>query len=63
MSEQQNIPEIFGVKKLAQILGIGMNKAYELANRQDFPKIAIGRQIRITSDGLCQWLKNQEKMN
>jgi Prophage CP4-57 regulatory protein (AlpA). len=60
MNFDQSTPEVFGVKKLAEILGVGLNTAYDLCNRQDFPTIRLGkRQIRITREGLQQWLKNQ----
>lgn len=42
------LPITFGPNRLATILGISRNKAYELANRPDFPKYRVGRKIIIS---------------
>jgi len=40
-------------------LGVGRVQAYELANREDFPKIRVGRRILIPVAGLEAWLEKQ----
>lgn len=39
--------EFLKVEDIQMILNIGRKKAYELVNQPDFPKIRIGRSIRI----------------
>jgi len=46
--------------ELAGIMGISRNKAYDLANAPDFPKMRIGRRIVISKKHFVAWL--DEKM-
>ena len=43
------------VREMAQMLGIGVNKAYELAGREDFPAIHVGKKIIIPIEALKRW--------
>ena len=45
------------VTDLMKILGIGRNAAYQMVNQEDFPKIRIGRSIRISSEKLYEYLE------
>lgn len=54
-----NYPDILSVKDLQQILGIGQNKAYELAHSEAFPAIRVGALIRIPKPSFIEWLNNQ----
>lgn len=44
------------VGELAEQLGISKPKAYELANRRDFPSIKIGKRIIIPVHAFEEWL-------
>jgi prophage regulatory protein len=46
--------------EVTQILGIGRSMVYELIARKEIPSIRIGKCIRIPSESLQQWLKDQE---
>jgi len=46
--------------EVAQILGIGRSLVYELIARKEIPSIRLGRCIRIPSESLQHWLKDQE---
>ncbi len=46
--------------EVAQILGIGRSLIYELIARREIPSIRLGRCIRIPSESLQRWLKDQE---
>lgn len=48
--------QIYNVQDIADILQISKPKAYELAHRTDFPKIMIGRVIRIPIESFNIWL-------
>ena len=50
------IPITFGPAQLGDILGISRNKAYELANRPDFPKYRVGRKIIISKKHFVRWM-------
>lgn len=47
------------VSDLQQALGIGRAHAYDLVNREDFPKIRIGKRILIPRDAFLRWLDRQ----
>lgn len=40
-------------------LGIGRRQAYELINREDFPKIRLGRKIIVPREAFLRWLDKQ----
>ncbi|GBG56057.1 excisionase [Sporomusaceae bacterium FL31] len=47
------------VTEMARYMGIGLNKAYQLANDRIIPCIKIGRQFRIPKAALDAWLIKQ----
>lgn len=51
--------KIYNVQDIADILRISKPKAYELAHRADFPKIMIGRAIRIPIESFNVWLERE----
>jgi excisionase family DNA binding protein len=46
--------------EVTQILGIGRSLVYELIARKEIPSIRLGRCIRVPSESLKRWLKDQE---
>ena len=50
------VPLTFGPIELAEILGISKTKAYDLANRPDFPKIRVGKKIVISKIHFLSWM-------
>jgi len=46
--------------EVGQILGIGRSLVYELIARKEIPSIRLGRCIRVPSESLQRWLKDQE---
>lgn len=54
-----DFPDIMTVRDLKKLLGIGINKAYELTKYKGFPAIHIGRKIIIPKKQLIQWIENQ----
>ena len=52
-------PVTFGPSELSAILGISRNKAYELANRIDFPKYRVGKKIIISKKHFLVWMDTQ----
>ncbi len=54
MSEDKTI---YKVKDIAEILGCGINRAYDIVRKDTFPKIKIGRRFYIPKDGLERWME------
>lgn len=52
----EEVPITFGPVELAKILGISRTKAYELANRTDFPKYRVGKKIVISKKHFIEWM-------
>lgn len=48
---------VYTVKEMAQILCIGMNKAYDLIHENKVPYIRLGRKIRIPKKAFQKWLE------
>lgn len=51
-------PDIMSVKELAEALGIGKNKAYELVNNHTIGSKRIGRKIIIPKICVIQYAKS-----
>ena len=43
-------------KETANQLGIGLNKVYELINRNVIPSVRVGRKLLIPVESLEKWL-------
>lgn len=54
-----DLPVTFGPAELSAILGISRNKAYELANRNDFPTYRFGKKIIISKKHFIAWMDEQ----
>lgn len=52
-------PQFFTVNELAELLRIGRSSAYELCQRNEFPVVRIGKNIRIPEQGLYNWIDEQ----
>jgi prophage regulatory protein len=46
--------------EVTKILGIGRSLVYDLIARREIPSIRLGRCIRVPSESLQKWLKDQE---
>lgn len=45
------------VKDVQSLLKVSRQTAYELVNRKDFPKIRLGRAIRVPKAQLEKWIE------
>lgn len=59
MQSLQNLSKTMTVKDFAIEYGLGLNKAYELVNTKDFPKLRCGRKIIIIRTKVDEWLSRQ----
>lgn len=46
--------------EVTQVLGIGRSLVYELIARKEIPSVRLGRCIRVPSESLQRWLRDQE---
>lgn len=44
----------------AQALGIGRSLIYELIAQREIPSVRLGRCLRVPTESLNKWLKDQE---
>ena len=46
--------------EVTEILGIGRSLIYELIARKEIPSVRLGRCIRVQTESLQRWLRDQE---
>lgn len=47
---------VYTVRETANILNIGMNKAYELIEQKKIPVVRVGRKFLVPKQALENWL-------
>ena len=52
-------PEVMDIKTLAQYLGMGRSKIYNLIRLKKIPASRIGRQYRFSRELVDQWLRER----
>ena len=50
--------KILTVKEIKEILCCGINRAYDIVQQDDFPKIKIGSRYYIPQDEFERWIKS-----
>ncbi|ANB61227.1 MULTISPECIES: helix-turn-helix domain-containing protein [Bacillales] len=53
-----DLPLSLTVHEVANILRVGVNKAYEIVRMPGFPAIRLGSRIIIPRDAFLQWMNN-----
>lgn len=61
--QEQLRPNVLTVRQVGEILGVSTPTAYKVVHRLDFPKIFVGRSIRIPVANFEQWLAKQADLN
>jgi predicted DNA-binding transcriptional regulator AlpA len=56
-----DLPEVFDVDTLQEIMDISRSSAYALVNRSDFPKMRVGKSIKIFKSPFIAWSNEQTK--
>ncbi|MFH0948407.1 MAG: helix-turn-helix domain-containing protein [Elusimicrobiota bacterium] len=51
--------DVMSIKELAEYLGIGKSKIYNLIRQNKIPASKIGRQYRFSKDVINNWLKEK----
>ena len=49
------------VAEAAAELGVSTKKMYDVVPRRDFPTVKIGTRIRVSREGLREWVRNHEQ--
>ncbi|MCD7034343.1 helix-turn-helix domain-containing protein [Metabacillus sp. GX 13764] len=58
MEYKENFPFTMTAKHVAEILGIGPKKAYEIMEEKGFPLIRIGRHKKVNREAFFNWLES-----
>lgn len=53
------LPDVMTMPNVARALGCGLNMAYALLNRQDFPRSVAGNRVYIDKEKFLEWLDAQ----
>lgn len=61
--QYDDFPDFLNVKELSQYLRIGMNKAYELSRRQNFPKVMFGNKKIFPKAQVRDWMIQEAAKN
>ena len=55
----QAIRAVYTVPEVADLLGINLPKAYELARQESFPAVRLGRRIVVPKAAFERWLNHE----
>lgn len=55
----EELPLMLTVQNVADVLGIGLAHAYEVAHRKAFPTITLGSRIIVPRDRFMEWIDRQ----
>lgn len=59
----EDLPLTLKAHEAAAVLRISKSKVYELAQRESFPAIRIGKRVVIPRDKLIQWINDQVEVS
>jgi excisionase family DNA binding protein len=63
MENATQLPPILTVADIRAYLGVSRQTAYEIVNRNDFPKVRFGKLIRISRDTFLRWFEQQSEQS
>ena len=55
----EELPLMLNVQDVADVLGIGLAHAYEVAHREGFPALTLGSRIIVPRDRFMAWIEEQ----
>lgn len=47
---------VYTVKEMAEVMSIGLNKAYDMVNSNEVPNIKVGKRIVVPKEQLVKWM-------
>lgn len=60
VAKNMGLQEILTMQDIARYLRISRSAAYELAHKQGFPALVLGRKIRVRRESFLSWLDEKE---
>lgn len=58
---EKKLPELMDIKQLREYFDCGIDAAYMLVRRKDFPSFKLGKRYYIVKDRLVDWVDRQSK--
>ena len=58
-TEIEGQPLLLRATEVAQLLGLGRSKVYEMMNAGELPVTRIGAAVRVPRDELLKWIKRK----
>ncbi len=55
------LPQMFSVAQLSQVLSISRTAAYDLAKEDGFPSVKVGGRVLIHREKFLKWLEKKMK--
>ena len=52
-------PILLKPSQVAQLLGLGRSKVYDLLSKQEIPSIKIGKAVRVPAEALRAWVNER----
>jgi excisionase family DNA binding protein len=52
-------PVMMTVRDIQLLFGLSQKTAYKVVSREDFPKVRVGRSIRVPKAALKRWVEAQ----
>ena len=49
--------QLYTIPQVAEVLGVSLARAYDLARRGWLPAVRIGRQVRVDPEALAAWIR------
>jgi len=61
--DKPQVPRALSIKEAAEILGVNLNKMYEMTRIKGFPALRDGNRIIIPPDALKRWMDREAFAN
>lgn len=63
ITDIEQLPLMMKMRDVANVMDIALRRAYELAQNPTFPKVVIGKSIRVPRDAFFRWLDQETPPN
>lgn len=63
ITEVEQLPLMMKMRDVANVMDIALRRAYELAQNPTFPKVVVGKSIRVPRDAFFRWLDQETPPN
>lgn len=63
ITDVEQLPLMMKMRDVANVMDIALRRAYELAQHPTFPKVVVGKSIRVPRDAFFRWLDQETPPN